>query len=168
MEAPMAAKEPGKTTKQKRPSRRGPPVDGQHEREERWYTTSEAAEYLGVSQPTVFRWMKEGVLSFYRIGGSTRFTREGLDAVIQKTTGSREAEASIGRCASCGHGVLVPGRMQGTGRLYFKPDKSRFWVLTDSLVGLTATVCAACGFVQLRADTRKLGRLVADQESEEG
>ena len=62
----------------------------------RWYTVQEAAEYLGVSQPTIFRWMKDGQLSFYKIGGSTRFVREGLDAVIEKTTGSKEAEGAAG------------------------------------------------------------------------
>jgi excisionase family DNA binding protein len=127
--------------------------------ERRWYTVREAAEHLGVSQPTIFRWMKEGLLSFYKIGGSTRFTREGLDSVVEKTTGLREAEAVQARCAACGHGVLVEGRLQGTGRLYFRPEKTKFWVFTDSMVGLQARVCAACGFVQVHADTSKLRRL---------
>lgn len=131
--------------------------------EPRWYTTSEAAVYLGVSQPTIFRWMKEGTLSFYRIGGSTRFSREGLDAVIEKTTGLKEAEAAAGRCAACGHNVLIHGALQGTGKLYFKPDKTKFWVLADSLVGLDARVCAACGYVQLHADVAKLKKLSAEQ-----
>ena len=128
--------------------------------EAQWYTVRDAADYLGVSQPTIFRWMKDGLLSFYKVGGSTRFSREGLDAVIEKTTGRKEAEAASGRCASCGHGLLVPGQLQGTGRLYFKPEKTRFWSFEESLVSTRAKVCAACGYVQLYAETGKLNRLL--------
>jgi len=130
----------------------------------RWYTIREAAEYLEVSQPTIFRWMKEGLLSFYKVGGSTRFEQAGLDAVIEKTTGRKEAEQVASRCAACGHSVLVPGRLQGAGKLYFKPDKTKFWVLDHSLVPTAARVCAACGYMQLHVDTTKLGRLKADDE----
>ena len=131
--------------------------------EKRWYSVKEAADYLGVSQPTIFRWMKDGLLSFYKVGASTRFTREGLDAVVEKTTGLKEAEAAQGRCAACGHAVLVDGRMQGTGRLYFRPDRTRFWVLSEGLVGVRAKVCAACGFIQLHADTGKLDKLIPEE-----
>lgn len=124
-----------------------------------WYSVSDAAGYLGVSEPTLFRWMKEGLLSFYKVGGSTRFTQEGLDAVVEKSTGRKEAEASAGRCAACGHGTLIAGRFQGAGRLYFKPEKTMFWVWTESLVGTVAKVCAACGYLHLYADTEKLSRL---------
>jgi excisionase family DNA binding protein len=124
-----------------------------------WFSIQQAADYLGVSQPTIFRWMKQGLLSFYKVGGATRFSREGLDAVVEKTTGRKEAEASAGRCASCGHGVLVAGRLQGTGLLYFKPDKTRFWTFEESLVPTRAHMCAACGYLQMHADTEKLGRL---------
>ena len=133
--------------------------DPEAERGKRWYTVSEAAQYLGISQPTIFRWMKEGLLSFYKIGGSTRVSQEGLDAVVEKTTGLKAAEAAAGRCTSCGHGVLIEGRVPGTGRLYFKPDKTKFWVFADPMVGLRARVCAACGFVQLNADVSKLKKL---------
>ncbi len=124
-----------------------------------WHTVQEAAKYLGVSQPTIFRWMKQGILSFYKVGGATRFTREGLDAVVEKTTGRKEAEAAAGRCAACGHSILVDGRIQGTGRLYFRPERTKFWVFEEALVPTTAFVCTACGHIQLRADTTKLNRL---------
>lgn len=135
---------------------------------ERWFTVREAAEYLGISQPTVFRWMKDGLLSFYKIGGSTRFSRESLDAVVEKTTGSKEAEAAAGRCASCGHSMLVQGRVQGTGRLYFRPDKTKFWTFEESLVPLRARVCSACGHVQMHAETDKLNRLLPGDMPKEG
>lgn len=126
---------------------------------EEWYSVKEAAAYLGVSEPTIFRWMKEGTLSFFKVGNSTRFSREGLDAVVQKTTGSAEAEAAAGRCAVCGHAVLIEGQVQGTGRLYFKPDKTKFWTFEESLVPTRSRVCAACGYIQIHADTAKLTRL---------
>ena len=123
------------------------------------YTIPEAAAYLGVSEPTIYRWMKDGILSFYKIGNATRFSKESLDALIEKQTGRKEAEAAQGRCAACGHSVLVDGRMQGTGRLYFRPDRTRFWTFQEALVPVRARVCAACGYIQLTADTEKLSRL---------
>ena len=127
-----------------------------------WYSVKEAAEYLGVSKPTIFRWMRDGLLSFYKVGGSTRVSPEGLAAVIEKTTGTKEAEAAPRRCASCGHGIMVQGRLRGTGRLYFKPDHTRFWTLADSMVGTRAGACAACGFIQLHADVEKLATLTLE------
>ncbi len=127
-----------------------------------WYSVREAAAYLGKSEPTIFRWMKEGVLGFYKVGRATRFTQESLDAVIEKTTGAREAAGVVLRCAACGNSQMVDGQLQSTGRIYFKPDKSKFWTLTDSMVGLRAKVCTACGFVQIHADTQKLGKLKPD------
>ncbi len=125
----------------------------------RWYTIRDAAEYLGVSEPTIFRWMKEGALSFYKIGGSTRFSRDILDAVIEKTTGRKEAEAAAGRCAACGHTILIEGVFRGSGKMYFRPNQTKFWVFAESLVPTSARVCAACGTLQLRADTATLQRL---------
>jgi excisionase family DNA binding protein len=134
---------------------------------QRWYTIHDAAEYLGVSEPTIFRWMKEGTLSFYKIGGSTRFSREILDAVIEKTTGSKEAEAAAGRCMACGHTVLIEGTLRGAGKMYFRPHRTKFWVFEESLVPTAARVCAACGTIQMRADTQKLNRLSPKGAQEE-
>ncbi len=140
----------------------GAPVDTEPR-----YTIQDAADYLGVSQPTIFRWMKRGTISFYKVGGSTRFSKAGLDAVIEKNTGSKEAEAATGRCAACGHTELVEGCLQGTGQLYFKPFKTRFWVLADSMVGLRAKVCTACGYIQLHADVDKPGKIRPEAVQEE-
>lgn len=134
-------------------------TDEAKDRHNQWFSVRDAAKYLSVSQPTIFRWMKEGTLSFYKIGGSTRFSQEGLDAVIEKTTGIKEAEMAAGRCAACGHSVLVAGRLQGAGRLYFRPDKPRFWTFAEAMVPTKARVCTACGYIQLHADTGKLKKL---------
>ncbi len=138
------------------------PLDSAQESQEKWFTTAEAAEYLGVSQATIFRWMKQGLLSFHKIGKATRFSQEGLDAVISKSTGSTEAEAAAGRCSSCGHNVLVEGTMQGLGRMYFRPDRTRFWTFSEALVPLKVLACAACGHIEMRADTSKLTRLMPE------
>jgi excisionase family DNA binding protein len=130
----------------------------------RWYSIKEAAEYLGVSEPTIYRWMKNHTLSFFKVGGSTRFDQEGLDAVIAKSTGKREAEASAGKCAACGHEVLVEGRMQGTGRLYFRPQKTKFWTFSEGIVPTVAKVCTACGYIQMHADTGKLDSLMPEEK----
>ena len=134
-------------------------TDEAKDRYKQWYSVRDAAEYLAVSQPTIFRWMKEGTLSFYKVGGSTRFSREGLDALIEKTTGIKEAEIVAGRCAACGHNVLIAGKLRGAGRLYFRPDKPRFWTFAEAMVPTQARVCAACGYIQLHADTKKLKKL---------
>jgi excisionase family DNA binding protein len=127
--------------------------------EQTWYTVEQAAEYLQVSRPTIFRWMKQGILSFFKVGGATRFSREGLDAVIEKTTGLKEAEAAAGRCASCGHSILIDGTLQGTGLIYFRPVKTKFWVLSDAMVPLRSRMCAACGYIHVHADTEKMSKL---------
>jgi excisionase family DNA binding protein len=145
----------------KRESRTSPAAEDKQR-----YSIREAAEFLGVSEPTIYRWMKDQTLSFYKIGSSTRFSREGLDALIEKTTGRKEAEATACRRASCGHGILIDGRLQGTGRLYFRPDRTKFWVFADSMVSLRARVCAACGFVRMHADTSKLTRLNPEMNEE--
>jgi excisionase family DNA binding protein len=146
-----------------------PPAESQEPKVKKpqWFTIADAADYLDVSEPTIYRWMKDGLLSFYKIGGATRFSQEGLDAVIEKSTGRKEAEAAVSRCTSCGHTSLVEGRLQGAGRLYFKPARTRFWVFEESLVPTSAWVCPACGYVQMRADTVKLNRLRPRGETEQ-
>ncbi|MDA0577222.1 MAG: helix-turn-helix domain-containing protein [Verrucomicrobia bacterium] len=124
-----------------------------------WLSIQEACAFLGISQPTIFRWMKQGLVSFYKVGGSTRFSKAGLQAVIEKTTGAKEAAAAAGRCASCGHHELAGGQIQGIGRMYFRPARTKFWSLEEALVPIQAHVCTACGHVQLHADAEKLRRL---------
>ncbi len=140
--------------------------DSLAEQDERWYTVRQAADYLGVSQPTIFRWMKDGTLSFYKVGNATRFSRDGLDAVVKKTTGRREAEAVRARCMACGHEVLVEGGMQSTGQIYFRPEKTKFWTFLEAMVPLKAKVCTACGYIQIHADTDKLTRLMPEEKNE--
>lgn len=127
--------------------------------EEKWYTVKEACEYLKISQMTVFRWMKAGKLTHFKIGGSVRFKKENLDQIAKKSTGSAETEKVVETCSICGNSELVEGKVQGTGRLYFKPAKTKFFVFSESLVGLTSKMCSACGHIQMFGDTDKMSRL---------
>ena len=85
--------------------------------------------------------------------------------MIEKTTGLKEAEAAAGRCASCGHNVLIEGKVQGTGNLYFRPAKTKFWVFQEGLVPIRSKTCAACGYIQMHADTSKLSRLRPEDDN---
>ena len=132
---------------------------------ERWFTAREAADYLGLSEPTIFRWMREGRLSYFKLGGATRFRRENLDLVARKVTGKEEGEARSACCAVCGHSFLLAGRVRSTGRVYFQPARTKFLVLADSMVGLEARACPVCGHVEMFADADKLRRLMREEDA---
>jgi excisionase family DNA binding protein len=48
-----------------------------------WLTLDEAAAYLKVSKPTIYRWTSAGQLPFYKLAGTgaRRFKRSELDAL---------------------------------------------------------------------------------------
>ncbi len=50
-----------------------------------WLTLDEAAGYLKVSKPTVYRYCSEGALPFYKLAGTgqRRFRRRDLDALME-------------------------------------------------------------------------------------
>ena len=49
----------------------------------KWYSIREAAEYLDVGEPTLYRWMREGKMTYRKVGDSTRFWQEDLDSVME-------------------------------------------------------------------------------------
>ncbi len=54
-----------------------------------WFTPDEAAEYLRVSRPTVYRYMRDGVLAYYELPkGGRRLKRSDLDSLLQKSESS--------------------------------------------------------------------------------
>ncbi len=125
----------------------------------RRYSVRDSAECLGVSESTVDRRMQRGVLPCRRIGGWTCFYGEDLAASSLKPAHGGGGEGQARHCPACGHHLLVEGRLQGTGRLYFRPGASRFWALRDGMVSFSARACAACGHIQLPTDSEKLKRL---------
>jgi excisionase family DNA binding protein len=133
---------------------------------EKWLNTREASEYLGVSEPTIFRWMRSGRVSFFKLGGATRFKRENLDLVARKVTGKEEGEGKQTRCVACNHGYLLSGNVRSTGKMYFQPQHTKFLVLRDSMVKVTASACPACGHIQMFADTDKIGKLMTPEDAQ--
>lgn len=48
-----------------------------------WLVSEKAAEYLSVSESTIYRWVKAGKLPIYRTEGISRFKVSDLDAFIE-------------------------------------------------------------------------------------
>jgi excisionase family DNA binding protein len=62
------------------------------------FTSSQAANYLGVSLATVRRWSNAGHLRGYRTpGGQRRFSREQLDLFLRSIDPSEREEPTTGR-----------------------------------------------------------------------
>ena len=59
-----------------------------------WFTVEEAAEYLRLSRRTIYKFVKVGRLSAYRIGNERhlRFRRQGLDRVPVRLNHDRNCE----------------------------------------------------------------------------
>ena len=124
-----------------------------------WMSIKDAAEYLSVGEPTICRWMREGRITFRKVGDSTRFFQADLDAMIEVHPSEKDAEIVKEFCPVCHHGELVPGRMQSTGLLYFRPQKTKFWTFLEANVPVQGKMCPQCGAVTLFGDAGKLNKL---------
>jgi excisionase family DNA binding protein len=133
----------------------------------KWYSIGEAAEYLDVGEPTLYRWMREGKITFRKVGDSTRFWQEDLDSVMQVYHSAKDVDKVRTVCAICRHDELVEGKVQSTGLVYFAPKKTKFWTLKDSLVETTARMCTRCGAIAWFGDTGKLAALRIAPETRE-
>ena len=125
----------------------------------KWYSIREAAEYLDVGEPTVYRWMREGKITYRKVGDSTRFWQEDLDSVMQVSYSTKDVDKAREVCPVCRHDELVEGRVRGTGLVYFVPKKTKFWTLKDSFVETTGRMCTWCGAIAWFGDTAKLAIL---------
>jgi len=125
----------------------------------KWYSIREAAEYLDVGEPTIYRWMREGKITFRKVGDSTRFWQEDLDSVMQVFHSARDLDKAREVCPVCRHDDLVEGKVRGAGLVYFVPKKTKFWTLKDSFVETKARMCTRCGAVAWFGDTAKLANL---------
>ena len=125
----------------------------------KWYSIREAAEYLDVGEPTLYRWMRDGKITYRKVGDSTRFWQQDLDAVMQVFRSEKDLEKAQQSCPVCHHTELVEGRVRAAGLVYFVPKKTRFWTLKDSFVGTTTWMCVRCGAISWFGDTAKLAKL---------
>ncbi|MGZ4961607.1 MAG: helix-turn-helix domain-containing protein [Limisphaerales bacterium] len=126
----------------------------------RWFSIQEAAAYLEVTEPTLYRWMREKKITFRKVGDSTRFWREDLDAVMQVFHSERSVEESKNSCPICHSSEIVEGIYSSTGLNYFQPKKTKFWTLKASNIASTACMCRRCGAITLFGDTKKLNGLL--------
>ena len=133
----------------------------------KWFTIAEAAEYLDVGEQTIYRWMREDAITYRKVGDSTRFLQEDLDSVVQVRWSKADAARVRGLCPVCRHEQLLEGDLQSTGRLYFKPKKTKFWTLKDSNVEVEARICLRCGCVTTYGDLEKLTALTSAARGKE-
>jgi excisionase family DNA binding protein len=125
----------------------------------KWFTIQQAAEYLDVGEPTLYRWMRDGKITYRKVGDSTRFWREDLDSVMQVFRSEKDLGQTRKVCPCCHGDELVEGKVRGTGLVYFVPKKTKFWTLKDSFVETTARMCTRCGAIAWFGDTEKLAGL---------
>jgi excisionase family DNA binding protein len=125
----------------------------------KWYSIREAAEYLDVGEPTLYRWMREGKITYRKVGDSTRFWQEDLDSVMQVFHSEKNLDKAREVCPVCRHTELVEGRVRGAGLVYFVPKKTKFWTLKDSFVETKAWMCTRCGAIAWFGDAAKLATL---------
>jgi excisionase family DNA binding protein len=125
----------------------------------KWYSIGEAADYLDVGEPTLYRWMRDGKITFRKVGDSTRFWQEDLDSVMQVSYSNRDLDKAREVCPVCRHNELVEGKVRGAGLVYFVPKKTKFWTLKDSFVETTARMCTRCGYIAWYGDAAKLAKL---------
>ena len=77
----------------------------------------------------------------------------------ESTPGPQSRRLVAERCLMCNHDQLEEGQVQSTGRVAFKPLKTKFWIWEESSVKVSARMCTRCGYIHMFADTDKLSRL---------
>ena len=122
----------------------------------RWYTIKEASRYLGIGEPTLYRWMRDRKITYRKIGDSTRFLREDLEAFVQVVPSQGNLDSVQEICPVCHHNELVGGVYRTTGLNYFKPKKTKFWTFKDGYIKSQAKMCTRCGAITIFGDTKKL------------
>jgi len=130
-----------------------------------WFTIKEAAEYLGVGEPTIFRWMRDKRLTYRKVGDSTRFLQPDLDAMVQVYPAEGDVARAKEFCPVCHCDQLVPGTLRSTGLLHFQPEQTKFWTLKDSSISVSGRMCSRCGAIFQFGDLDKLGTLKVNEEA---
>jgi excisionase family DNA binding protein len=131
-----------------------------------WYTIKAAAEYLSIGEPTLYRWMRDGKITVRKIGDNTRFLQEDLDSCIQVIPSKKDVALVTKLCPACHSDQMCKGSYRGTGKLYFYPEKSKFWTLKDSNIPNTSYMCENCGHISFFGDTEKLKALKPKEDND--
>ena len=132
-----------------------------------WFTIKAAAEYLSIREPTLYGWMRDNKITVRKVGDSTRFLQEDLDSCIQVIPSKKDTKKLTKICSSCHSDQIVKGNLRSTGKNYFTPNKSKFWVLKDSNITTDAYMCSHCGAISLFGDTSKLESLKVKEIEDE-
>jgi hypothetical protein len=67
------------------------------------------------------------------------------------------------KCLWCESERIQTGKLMAMGgQTVFRPDKVKFWTLSEGSVPVMARVCMDCGYIDLYASVKKLGK-VADE-----
>jgi excisionase family DNA binding protein len=136
------------------------------ENKTKWFTIREAAKYLSIGEPTLYRWMRDGKITFRKIGDSTRFLKEDLDSFVQVFPSAKDVEKVKEICPVCHSKELIGGVFRTTGLNYFKPEKSKFWSMKDSNIKTHAMMCLKCGAITHFGDVEKMNALRPKEEDE--
>ena len=69
-------------------------------------------------------------------------------------------------CSRCGGETSATGALYSAVRTSFRPQVSKFLTLETGDVMTKATMCRACGLVEIVGDVSKLRRLTSEPEPE--
>ena len=69
-------------------------------------------------------------------------------------------------CSRCGGEMLATGALYSAVRTSFRPQESKFLTLETGDVMTKATMCRACGLVEIVGDVSKLRRLTSEPEAD--
>ena len=133
-----------------------------------WYSIRAAARYLEVGEQTLYRWMREGRITYRKVGDSTRFLREDLENLVQVFPSVKEVGKTREICQYCHHPELVKGKLRSTGLNYFRPEKAKFWSAREANVRTEAWMCTRCGAVTVFGDVDKLALIRKNLKPERG
>src|SRR2546421_3296014 len=125
----------------------------------RWYSIKEAADHLDVGEPTLYRWMRDGRITYRKVGDSTRFLKEDLDAMMEVYHSAKEVGKVKEVCPLCHNGELLEGHVQSTGRNYFRLKDAKFWTLKEGNIATHARMCSHCGAILWFGDLAKVSSL---------
>jgi predicted nucleic-acid-binding Zn-ribbon protein len=64
------------------------------------------------------------------------------------------------KCIRCGSTKFSTGWVQSTGKMYFRPDKAKFFSTRTSDLGVSGRMCMECGFLELVGDLEKAKSVV--------
>jgi excisionase family DNA binding protein len=132
----------------------------------KWFTIKEASAYLSIGEQTLYRWMRDRKITYRKVGDSTRFLKEDLDAFVRIHPSEGDAAGAREFCPVCHNDELVSGDSRSTGLNYFKPKRAKFWKLSTSLLKTEAKMCSACGAVTLFGDVDALRNLSEENARE--